>query len=56
MMGVPQLKEAFQEVIHEFFSPVAIESFEKENGPIVFKKLEKMVEYYNFRTTNKNVK
>ena len=53
MRGVPSVDEAFREVIHEFFSPLAIESFEKENGKLTFRKLEKLVAYYNIKTSKR---
>jgi hypothetical protein len=53
MRGVPSKGEAFQDVISEFFSPVAVETFEKENGPLTIRKLKKLVAYYNEKTARK---
>lgn len=49
MRGVPQAEEQFNEVVHDFFSDIAIESFERENGPLTFSNLKKMVAYYNMK-------
>jgi hypothetical protein len=51
MRGVPEVDEQFSEVVHDLFSEIAIQSFEKENGPLRFGDLRKFVAFYNLKTS-----
>jgi hypothetical protein len=52
--GVPKKKELFQEVVQDFFSSKAIESFNRDTGKsISFRNLQDFVEYYNRKVSGK---